>query len=291
MENFNDFEPFARLTRLHDFIFIKTLGQKGDEIQLLGFLNAVLGRSGKDQLKTVEILGNRTFPRETSDGKSCVLDVLAVLEDGTNVNIEVQLSNQSNIDRRSLFYCSRVFMDKLKKGQDYIEMPNVIAINIVDFNFPIEGGIHTCFHLREDSDPAIKLTDALEIHFINMVKWRCLEGKDVKNDPLHRWFTWFDENSPPELIEEVANMDPAIRAVFDKYYEAVQDREAYREYLGEMMYEMDKRGQLKFAREEGLAEGMMQGREEIIRKMKSHGQSLTEIAEITGFSPEFIQNL
>ena len=40
---------------LNDYLFIKVMGEKGDEVQLLGFLNAVLGRTGKDRFNSVEI--------------------------------------------------------------------------------------------------------------------------------------------------------------------------------------------------------------------------------------------
>ncbi|MDR2717194.1 MAG: hypothetical protein LBB89_03900 [Treponema sp.] len=33
---------------LNDYLFYKIMGEKGDEIQLLGFLNAVLGKTGAD---------------------------------------------------------------------------------------------------------------------------------------------------------------------------------------------------------------------------------------------------
>jgi hypothetical protein len=52
---------YERLNPLNDFLFFKVMGEKGDEEQLLGLLNAVLGTSGKNRLVSVEILGNRTF--------------------------------------------------------------------------------------------------------------------------------------------------------------------------------------------------------------------------------------
>ena len=33
---------------LNDFQFYKVMGEKGDEVQLLGFLNAVLGKTGSE---------------------------------------------------------------------------------------------------------------------------------------------------------------------------------------------------------------------------------------------------
>jgi len=97
-------EPSQRFNPLDDFLFFKVMGEKGDEVQLLGFLNAIFGRSGKKPIESVEIIENKTFVKSILEGKSCILDVLAVLRNGTKVNIEVQLTNQYNMERRSLFY-------------------------------------------------------------------------------------------------------------------------------------------------------------------------------------------
>jgi hypothetical protein len=47
-----------RLNPLNDFAFQKSLGEKGDEEQLAGFLNAVLKRTGNDGIESVEIIEN-----------------------------------------------------------------------------------------------------------------------------------------------------------------------------------------------------------------------------------------
>ena len=286
MKTLFDKEPSPRFNPLDDYLFMKVMGQKGDEIQLLGFLNAVLRRSGKDQLNSVEILENKALPKDTTTGKSCVLDVLAVLEDGTRVNIEVQLRNEYNMDRRSLFYLGKVFTLSLPRGQDYGELPNVIAINIVDFKFPPGGGLHTCFHLREDSDPSLVIT-ALEIHFISMLQWRKLKDKDIHNDPLHRWLAWFDIKSPPELVEEVMGMEGATAAAYKALEEAMKDEDDYRSYWAQRKAEHDRVSQLNSARREGLAQGIG----EVARKLKAMGESIERICEITGLSPEAVEKL
>jgi hypothetical protein len=48
-----------RLNPLNDYMFLKIMGERGDEEQLCAFLNAVLGRSGKDAIVSVEIIENR----------------------------------------------------------------------------------------------------------------------------------------------------------------------------------------------------------------------------------------
>ena len=290
METINNHEPPPRLNPLNDYLFFKVMGEKGDEPQLLGFLNAVLGRSGKKPIKSVEIKENASFVKNVLSGKSCVLDILAVLQDGTKVNIEVQLRNEHNMDQRSLFYWSKLYSESLDEGQDYRELPNVAAINIVDFDFPPGGGFHTCFHLREDADPSLVLSLALEIHFVNMVKWR-KQGEKGFEDPLHRWLTWFDEGSPPELVEEVASMDSAIMAANERQYFVIQDEEARRAYWSVRKAEHDRISNLNGERREGREEGRTEEKLEIARKMKEMGDPIERIQTITGLPPETIEQM
>jgi predicted transposase/invertase (TIGR01784 family) len=287
METIHNHEPLPRLNPLNDFLFFKVMGEKGDEPQLLGFLNAVLGRSGKEPIESVEIIEDTSVEKDIINGKSCILDVLAILQDGTKVNIEVQLSNERNMERRSLFYWSMVYYRSLKGGQDYRELPNVIAINIVDFNYLPGENFHTCFHLREDTDPSIILSPVLEIHFVNMVKWRRLREKDLAI-PLHRWLTWFDRKSPPELIEEVLSMDTAIKKAYELCGFANQqeldawDLERRRE---KARFEMGSR--LSGARREGREEKTL----EIARNALTEGLPIEVVQKITGLPTETIQGL
>ena len=285
METINNHEPFQRFNPLNDYLFFKVMGEKGDEPQLLGFLNAVLGRSGKNPIESVEIKENKTFVKAILEGKSCILDVLAILHNGTKVNIEVQLSNRYNMERRSLFYWSKVYFDSLNSGQDYRELPNVIAINIVDFDFPPEGGVHTCFHLREATDPSLILSPVLEIHFVNMVKWR--RGEKDLNDPLNRWLAWFDKESPPELVAEVASMDSAIMAANERQHFVIMDEDEYDEYWMQRKMEHDRISSLNGARMEGHAEEKL----EIARNALTEGATPEFVRKITGLDIETINGL
>jgi predicted transposase/invertase (TIGR01784 family) len=171
--------PARRLNPLNDFLFRKVMGEKGDESQLMGFLNAVLGRTGDEKIASVRIIENKSLSPDFIGDKASVLDVKAVLANRSRINIEVQLHNERNMERRSLFYWGREYTKSLKAGQDYRELPVVIAINIVNYEFFPLGGFHTCFRLREDTERDLVLTDALEIHFLDMIKWRRLKVQDM----------------------------------------------------------------------------------------------------------------
>jgi predicted transposase/invertase (TIGR01784 family) len=145
-----------RLNPLNDYMFLKIMGEKGDEEQLCAFLNAVLGRSGKDAIVSVEIIENRTINAEVVGDKTSILDVRAIAGEIEKLDVEIQLRNPGNMEKRSLFYWSREFSDGLMAGQDYQETRKVIAINIVNYEFKTEvPDFHLKFHIWEDV-PALR---------------------------------------------------------------------------------------------------------------------------------------
>jgi predicted transposase/invertase (TIGR01784 family) len=289
-----------RLNPLNDYLFLKIMGEKGDEEQLLAFLNAVLRREGETAIASVEIIENRAITAEVAGDKASILDVRARTAEGERVNIEVQLRNLGNMDKRSLFYWSLEFSQGLEAGQDYQEAPNVITINIVNYKFmPLVPEFHTCFHIWEDTHRDVLLTDALEIHFIDMVKFRRLAERDIRNDPLQRWLTWFDQGSPPKLVEEVLTMDAAIQKAEEKMVYVSNDKEALHAYQMREMALSDWTSGVNHARQEGRLEGKQEGRLEGSRKKAieiaknalAEGASVEFVSKITGLDTDTIKKL
>ena len=263
--------PARHYDPLNNFLFFKVMGEKGSEVQLLGFINAVLGKSGEDRYTSVEIIENKAFAPDAPGGKSCILDVRAVLRGSARVNVEVQLKNQHNIDRRSLFYWSKEYTEALAAGRDYAELPDVVAINIVNFNFPETRGFHSVFHLREDIERDVVLTGALEIHYLNMVRYRRQGGKTL-DDPLRRWLAWLDRGSPPDLVAEVVRMDEAIQTADERMALVTSDKEEMRAYWRYQMALSDRTSELNYAKNEGRSEERQR-----IKELFDQGLSVEEI--------------
>ena len=119
-----------RLNPLNDFLFLKLMGEEGNEVQCLSFLNAVLGSKNKNPIKLIKILENKTFIAEIIGEKTSILDVRVQTDTGQRINIEVQLKDLHNIEKRTLFYWGQEYTKGISKGDDYIYLPNVITINI-----------------------------------------------------------------------------------------------------------------------------------------------------------------
>ena len=157
--------------------------------------------------------------------------------------------------------------------------------------------------MREDNRPDYLLTDVLEIHFINMVKFRKLKSRDVVNRPLERWLTYFDISTPEEKLREVIQMDTAIKRTQELLEFVMQDKEALREYhMREMAlcdltttvntaFEKGEAKGIKKGKIEGRNEGKIEGKIEVAKKLLCEGLSVEFIHETTGLDTETIQSL
>jgi predicted transposase/invertase (TIGR01784 family) len=261
-----------RLNPLNDYLFLKYMGEPGDEEQLLAFLNAVLQKNEKNRIASVKIEECKTFTAEIIGDKSSILDLRAVTADGVKVNIEVQIRNVWNMDKRSLFYWSREYIRGIEAGQDYVNLPEVIAINIISFDFIQVKEFHTCFHLWEDTHRDIMLTDALEIHFISMPKFRQEERNiDIIGNPLHRWMTFFDKGTDEETIKKIIEMDTGIAKAQEKISFVSQDKEALRAYQMREMALSDYTSGINHAHNEGKQQGIVIGEQRGIVIGKQQG--------------------
>jgi predicted transposase/invertase (TIGR01784 family) len=280
-----------RLNPLNDYIFLKVMGEEGSEAQCLAFLNAVLASKSLKPIKLVKILENKTFTPDIIGDKKCILDLRAEDEDKNRYNVEVQLKDFDNMERRSLFHWGREFTSGISEGDNYKLLPRVITINIVDFDFIELNNFHTCFHLREAEERDYILTDVLEIHFINMVRFRKLKSKDLKGDSLLRWVSFLEKTTPEEVLKEIIAMDAAISMANDRLNFVSQDKEVLRLYHMREMAMSDWTTAMDTATDKGIAIGKSEGKIEIARNALAEGASIEFVQKITGLDINTIQSL
>jgi predicted transposase/invertase (TIGR01784 family) len=279
-----------RLNVLNDFAFKKALGEKGDEKQLTAFLNAVLERTGKGNLKSVKILESTDLPAEQIDKKEGKLDVLAELYTGSMVNIEVQRRKEIDFEMRSLFYWSKIYTSNITKGEGYDVLTPVISINILDFPFRKADDFHTSFHLYEDRNKDVLLTDVCELHFIDLPKFKRFGNCDL-NNPLHRWLVYFSGSSQEELVEEVLKMDENIRLVQDRMDTIARSDELRRAYDQYEKAELDYISGIRAAEKKARTEGKMEESLRIAKNLLEQNVSVDIVSVSTGLDEETIKNL
>ena len=105
------------------------------------------------------------------DGKVSVLDIRAKMNDGTQVNIEVQvLQRPGHGPPFPLLLGKKLYGSELREGEPYDKLMPAISINLMDFNaFAQYTACHHSYHICNDETKDI-LIDDLEMHFIELEK-------------------------------------------------------------------------------------------------------------------------
>ncbi len=219
-----------RVKPLNDFIFKKVFGEKGNEDILISFINAVLKRTHKEPIVEIEIIDNKELTKDVILDKTGIIDVRAKTSKGEHIDIEVQLTNQGNMDKRTLFYWGKMYLENIKQGEDYASLEKVITINILDFEFLGTESYQSSFHLWEDIEKDYMLTDMVEIHFLEIPKFRNKENKDFKENNIERWLAFFEKDISETTLGELISLDSAIKKAEQRIEHLSSDEDAMKIY-------------------------------------------------------------
>jgi predicted transposase/invertase (TIGR01784 family) len=242
------------INRTNDYLFKRVFGSEEGKEALIGFLNAVLKPQPGQELASVELLDRELDPKYLLD-KAARLDILAQTATGTLVNIEVQVVNKYNIDKRTLFYWAGLYYGQLGSGEDFIYLRKTITINILGFNwFKDTGKYHYTFHIREEQTGEL-LNDDLEIHFLELKK--IIELKRKPQNDLEEWLLYFN-NIQGEEMEEIAMGNPGIRKALTIEQIFLKNKKERRLYELREKAVRDEISMLAGARAEGEAKGRIE---------------------------------
>ena len=276
----------------NDFVFKKVFGKKGNESILKSLLEAVL----KIKITWIKVQTEVELERIMEEDKLGILDIIAVIDDNITVDIEMQMRDQFNMIERSLFYWAGLYHTGLQKNEKYIENKKAITINILNFDLFKEGPYHEKVELRRNFNN-IKLTDKLEMHFIQLNKF-IKKGKKEENIDLWNWLT-FICNKDKEGVKMAIEENKEIKKAQEELEYLTGDEAVRRIAFLREKYERDYATNMSGARKEGIKEGIKEGLKEgerkkaieIAKEMLAKKLDIDLIKEITKLSQEEIEKL
>ena len=119
--------------------------------------------------------------------------------------------------------------------------------------------MHSCFGIY-DVKTGCQLTDKLEIHFLELPKFK---GRNVKEmNRMEKWAAYFSPSTPDEELAEIAASEAAIQEAMEVEDVFTKDEVAKRSYEKAEKFRRDQAAQIRYATEEGRQEGRKEGREE-----------------------------
>ena len=267
----------------NDYVFKRIFGQKKNSDILKDLLQAILPNWN---IKNVEPRQEVQLETDFITDKVCRLDILATLDDGTKVDVEMQMRNYNDIEARSLFYTTREYHQSLENGQDYIELPKSIGIWISNFNvFNDEGPFHEIVRLRRDYENQI-FTDKIEMHYLQLPKFK-QKCKRISNK-LEEWLTFISFENMEEL--KMIENEKVKKAEEELEYLSGDEAERRIAYLRETA-EIDRKFAMTAARDQGREEGKIEEKIETAKKMLEEEMDINLIIKITGLTKDEIEKL
>lgn len=253
----------------NDYVFKRIFGSEENKDVLLAFLNQTFKNAGESLLTEIVLL-NPYMDKNTPRDKQSILDIHAKTDKGKLINVEMQLFNQYDLEKRTLFYWGKQYSGQLLEGQRYSQLKKCVAINIVNFNMLANDHYHNVFHLREDHTD-ISLTDDIEIHFMEISKLK--DNNIMMNDGLVRWLLFLKgitKSSWEALM--MHELEPALKKAMSVLEFLSQDEQARQQYEARQKFLRDEASMIEGAREEGLKKGLEEGIKEGIKEGESESK-------------------
>lgn len=283
----------------NDIVFQSLFTQKNEKITK-NFISAIM----EENITKIEINTEKELYRERPEDKLGILDLEAEINDREKIDIEVQLIDRKNIIERMLFYFSKLYVNTIDKGDDYLKAKRVVIIAIIDYQLELTNKIkemETVWNIIERKNRKLMLTDKLEFHIIDLNKAK----EEYKRDKTNKKAQWmmFINNPNEGEVQEIMNENKEIEEAVVVIKEMTEDEKLERLAMLRQKAIMDEKaiyaagldkGELRgkeVGRKEGIKEGIKETRIETAKRMKKEGLPLDLIQKITELTKEEIEKL
>ena len=278
----------------NDYLFKRTFGYVGQEHVTKVFLRDLF----LQKISNVSLDNNTITEKDIMNDKMGIMDIKAVINENTQCNIEMQVVQQDDIDKRILFYMSSEYKKAISAGEQYANLRKTIAILITDFeikNIEKVPKYATKWNFREENYPEVILTDAMEIYIIELPKLT----RYVNNTNKERLNLWAEFIKNPEVKimineedeKEIIETKEAMKKAQDRYDEVLRDK--HEQELAELRlkYILDQNSIRSSGYEEGKEEGKKERAKEIVINLTKKGMDIEFIKDVTKLSEKEIEEI
>ena len=260
----------------NDIIFTAFFARKGNEEFLIDFLQSIL----KIEIKKIKIREEVNLEKLSVGEKGGRLDIQAELNEGTIVNIEMQMKNLHNIENRTTLYGAKVLAREEARGKNYNDIKNVIMINILNYELTEFEEYVSETVVVLDKHREYEIIKGMKWYFIELPKFR--KAHPNMDEKLNQWLAFIDDNDRGK-IKMAEKKNKTLEKARKEMTYLTGDEEIRR--LAELRekWEMDWNSSMDYSKKEG--------KKEVAKKMKEKNIPIETIVEITELTKEEIEKL
>ena len=306
----NQLTPKKKLPLNSDIVFRRVFSKEGNEPLLKSLLEAILDI----KIKSVKVK-NPQISKDLYDSKAGVLDIKVEIDENIICDVEMQVTNEKNIEKRSTYYMASAVTETIHEGDTYQCAKKVIVINILNFNYFKRNSYHSIAHMKfEDSNPQEYVemgyqiedkiaTPDIEMHFLELPKF--IKKNPEANTELEQWL-WLIAGKE-EKIEMAKKENEEIKKATDIIDQMSMNPEEWEMYMSRKKAIINYNSGISQAKEDGKKEGIKQGikqgieqgikqgiRKEklkVAKELLKTGMAVEKIVEITELSKEEVEKI
>ena len=236
-----------------------------------------------EDIQDTKIL-NTNLCKLHEDEKLGILDVRILMNNNTEIDIEIQLAAMNIWADRALFYLAKMYTEQISAGEDYTLFKKCVSISILDFKlFEQEPEFYSCFHIREDSRNFL-YTDKMEFHVLELPKL----PKELKEDSsdIELWGKFINAERKEEFVM-LAEKNTYIDSAYQHLQLISQDKEKRMEYEAREKAIRDYNQGILEAEQRGETRATKR----IAKTLLLSGTSVDLVTQSTGLSIEQVQSL
>ena len=249
---------------------------------------------------------NIELPAEDTQKKAERLDVNCRIDDGSQVDLEMQASHieeqsdggHRNLKGKGIYYLCDLHSSQPSKGIPYDKLARTYQVTFCSYTvFANRKEYVNTFSLRHDEDNEL-LSDALGVIYVELSKLEQIVKKPAEEmSDLEKWAVFFEYADIPsqrERVNKIIETKEELQMAGELLMSISRNERERAIYRSRKMYQTDMDSNLATAeargekkgraegRQEGKAEGRTEERREIARKMKEMGFSAEQIQTVIG---------
>lgn len=270
---------------------------------LMDLISAVIKRPVVD----VEVRNNEIPPEDTQE-KAERLDVNCRIDDGSQVDLEMQASRieeesdgkHQNLKGKSIYYLCDLHSSQPSKGvRRYDNLARTYQVTFCSYTvFHDRKEYVNSFSMRHDEDNEL-LSDAIRVVYVELSKLQETMKKSVDDmTDLEKWAVFFRYANEPthrETVNEVIASKEVLQMAGNLLMNISQDERERAVFRSRRMYQTDLQSNLATAEDRGKEIGISIGEKnrsiEIARNLLKINLSLEQIITATGLTKEEVENI
>ena len=278
-----------------DYVFKAILTHPDAKPALMDLISIIIRRTVAD----VQIRNNE-LPSGDVNEKNERLDVNCVIDDGSQVDVEMQGSKIEMLDgghdsfiNKTVYYLTDLHSSQKSKGIKYADLVQTYQITFSAhdvFKWPeyvTEASLRT--------QDGIQISDQINMIIIELNKLGDVLKKPVgEMTPLEMWSAFLGYAADPEkrkVINEVLERKEAIGMAATVLAAISKDEHERAKFLSRRKFETDMTSNLLTVEERGRLNGRLNGLREAACNMKAEGMPVETIARLTKLSASEVEKL